>query len=202
MLRDDLAYPAMLVRLPPGLLGLVATSLVASYMSTISTMLNWGSSYVVNDLWLRFVGPRPTSRTRPTRPGATTAVLMVLAGVVALQLQSVYEGFQILLKIGAGTGPDLHPPMVLVAPQCRRRDRRDGDLLRPGDRLLRDRPNRPGPVATGLVAVPRHRLRDDGRLAPRGARHPPRIRGDAPRLLPPDSPRWPRLARRPHSRPQ
>ena len=104
MLRDDLAYPAMLVRLPPGLLGLVATSLVASYMSTISTMLNWGSSYVVNDLWLRFVRPEADGRELVRLGRATTAVLMVLAGVVALQLQSVYEGFQILLKIGAGTG--------------------------------------------------------------------------------------------------
>ena len=104
MLRDDLAYPAMLIRLPPGLLGLVATSLIASYMSTISTMLNWGSSYVVNDVWLRFVRPKADQRELVRLGRVTTVVLMVLAGVVALQLRSVYEGFQILLKIGAGTG--------------------------------------------------------------------------------------------------
>ena len=58
LIKEDLAYPAMLQRLPAGLLGLVTTSLVAAYMSTISTHLNWGSSYIVNDVWKRS-GGRP-----------------------------------------------------------------------------------------------------------------------------------------------
>ena len=55
ILRDDLAYPAMLTFLPRGLLGLVVASLIAAYMSTISTHLNWGSSYIVNDCYKRFI---------------------------------------------------------------------------------------------------------------------------------------------------
>ncbi|MEW4570541.1 sodium:solute symporter family protein [Tautonia sp. JC769] len=104
MVRDDLAYPAMMNRMPPGLLGLIATSLIASYMSTISTMLNWGSSYLVHDFWLRFVRPKASERELVRLGRFLTVALMVLACVIALQLQSVYEGFQILLKVGAGTG--------------------------------------------------------------------------------------------------
>ena len=57
ILDHDLAYPAMLVFLPSGLLGLVVASLAAAYMSTISTHLNWGASYVVSDFYRRFVRP-------------------------------------------------------------------------------------------------------------------------------------------------
>jgi len=104
IVNDDLAYPAMLQRLPAGLLGLVATSLIAAYMSTISTHLNWGSSYLVNDLWKRFVSKSATQRELVLVGRASTAILMLLAALLALQLQSVVEGFGLLLKIGAGTG--------------------------------------------------------------------------------------------------
>lgn len=104
LMRDDLAYPAMLQKLPAGLLGLVATSLVAAYMSTISTHLNWGSSYIVNDLWKRFANPNAKERELVGVGRVTTAVLMVLAATLALRLSSVVEGFELLLKIGAGTG--------------------------------------------------------------------------------------------------
>jgi SSS family solute:Na+ symporter len=104
MVKDDLAYPAMLQRLPAGLLGLVTTSLIAAYMSTISTHLNWGSSYIVNDIWKRFVRPSAGERELVRVGRATTVVLMVLAAVLALRLTSVLEGFQLLLKVGAGTG--------------------------------------------------------------------------------------------------
>ena len=53
MIQHDLAYPAMLTRLPAGLLGIVVTSLIAAYMSTISTQLNYGSSIIVNDVYRR-----------------------------------------------------------------------------------------------------------------------------------------------------
>jgi solute:Na+ symporter, SSS family len=104
MVKDDLAYPAMLQRLPAGLLGLVATSLIAAYMSTISTHLNWGSSYIVNDIWKRFANPSAGQRELVAVGRATTVLLMILAAVLALQLSSVLEGFQLLLKVGAGTG--------------------------------------------------------------------------------------------------
>jgi Na+/proline symporter len=63
IVRNDLAYPAMLVFLPSGLLGLVVASLAAAYMSTISTHLNWGASYVVDDVYRRFLAPRRTERS-------------------------------------------------------------------------------------------------------------------------------------------
>jgi Na+/proline symporter len=104
LVGDDLAYPAMLARLPAGLLGLVASSLAAAYMSTISTQLNWGASYVANDIWLRFVRPHATERELVAVGRVMTIVLMALAAFLALRLASVYQGFLVLLKIGAGTG--------------------------------------------------------------------------------------------------
>jgi len=104
LVSNDTAYPAMLQRLPAGLLGLVTTSLIAAYMSTISTHLNWGSSYIVNDLWKRFISTSAKERELVFVGRATTVVLMILAALLALQLESVVRGFELLLKIGAGTG--------------------------------------------------------------------------------------------------
>ncbi|MCC6233479.1 MAG: Na+:solute symporter, partial [Verrucomicrobiales bacterium] len=100
----DLAYPAMLTFLPAGLLGLVVASLIAAYMSTMSTQLNWGSSIVVNDLYRRFLKPDASDRQLVWVGKATTSALMVLACVVALFLESALQSFQLLLQIGAGTG--------------------------------------------------------------------------------------------------
>lgn len=104
LIRDDIAYPAMLVFLPSGLLGLVISSLVAAFMSTISTHLNWGSSYVVNDFYKRFVNPEATEKQQVRVGRLSTVLLMVMAGTVALFLENAYQTFQILLTIGAGTG--------------------------------------------------------------------------------------------------
>ncbi|HUG39960.1 MAG TPA: sodium:solute symporter family protein [Longimicrobiales bacterium] len=104
LLGHDLAYPAMLTFMPAGLLGLVVASLAAAYMSTMSTHLNWGSSYVVHDVWRRFVDRDAPERTLVRLGRVTTVVLMVLAALVALWLQNALQAFQILLQIGAGTG--------------------------------------------------------------------------------------------------
>jgi Na+/proline symporter len=104
VLRHDLAYPAMMTFLPAGLLGLVVASLIAAFMSTISTHLNWGSSYVVNDFYKRFLR-RDASEKRQVLVGRiSTVVLMVLTGLMALVLQNALQAFNILLQIGAGTG--------------------------------------------------------------------------------------------------
>ena len=103
-LGHDLAYPAMLTFLPHGLLGLVVASLMAAYMSTISTHLNWGSSYVVNDFWKRFIRKGAAERELVWVGRASTVVLMALAGTLALWLENALQAFQILLQIGAGTG--------------------------------------------------------------------------------------------------
>ncbi|MBX3440630.1 MAG: Na+:solute symporter, partial [Planctomycetaceae bacterium] len=82
-IKDDLAYPAMLTFLPHGMLGLVVASLAAAYMSTISTHLNWGSSYVVNDVWKRFLNPNASERELVRVGRASTVLMMLLAGGLA-----------------------------------------------------------------------------------------------------------------------
>jgi solute:Na+ symporter, SSS family len=103
-LGDDLAYPAMLSFLPTGMIGIVLASLIAAVMSTLSTHLNWGSSYVVNDFYLRFVKPEATDKQLVAVGRISTVLLMVLSAVLALALSSALDAFNILLQIGAGTG--------------------------------------------------------------------------------------------------
>lgn len=100
----DLAYSAMLTFLPAGLIGLVLASLIAAVMSTLSTHLNWGSSYVVNDFYLRFLKPEASDKELVLVGRLSTVVLMLLAAILALALSNALEAFNILLQIGAGTG--------------------------------------------------------------------------------------------------
>ncbi len=104
IVRHDLAYPAMLTFLPHGLLGLVLASLIAAYMSTISTHLNWGSSYVVNDFYRRFVNPQASEKTLVRVGRISTVSMMIAAAALALGLENAVQAFQILLQVGAGTG--------------------------------------------------------------------------------------------------
>ena len=104
IIGNDLAYPAMLVFLPAGLLGLVVASLAAAYMSTISTHLNWGASYVVDDVYRRFLAPDREEKDYVVVARVSTVVLIVLASIVGLWLDTAMQAFQILLQIGAGTG--------------------------------------------------------------------------------------------------
>ncbi len=103
-INDDMAYPAMLTFLPHGLLGIVVASLIAAYMSTISTHLNWGSSYIVNDFYQRFVRREASERELVQVGRISTVLLMVCAGTLALFMQNALDNFQIMLQIGAGTG--------------------------------------------------------------------------------------------------
>jgi Na+/proline symporter len=104
IVRHDLAYPAMLVFLPSGLLGLVVASLAAAYMSTISTHLNWGASYLVGDVYRRFIASDKSERHYVWVGRMATVALIVMASLVALLLENALQAFQILLQIGAGTG--------------------------------------------------------------------------------------------------
>lgn len=105
IINDDLAYPAMLERvLPHGWLGLVVASLLAAYVSTISTHLNWGSSYIVHDFYTRFVRPGASESEQVLAGRVSTVIMMLVAGFFALQLSNALQGFQILLQVGAGTG--------------------------------------------------------------------------------------------------
>ena len=104
-LKQDIAYPVMIAKLGPGLLGLVVASLIAAYMSTIGTHLNWGSSYVVNDFYKRIVKPHATEKELVLVGRVCTVLLMVIAGFFALSfLKNAGQAFQIMLLSGAGTG--------------------------------------------------------------------------------------------------
>ncbi len=104
IVRNDLAYSAMLVYLPHGLFGLMIASLAAAYMSTISTHLNWGASYAVEDCYRRFLAPDKDERHYVMVGRLVTVGLIVLACALSLWLHNSYQAFQILLQIGAGTG--------------------------------------------------------------------------------------------------
>ena len=104
LVKHDLAYPAMLTYLPAGLLGLVLASLIAAFMSTISTHLNWGSSYIVYDFYKRFVNPEASNKQLVQVGRISTVVLMVFSALLALVLSNAMQAFMILMSIGAGTG--------------------------------------------------------------------------------------------------
>ncbi len=104
-LKDDIAYPAMLSKIGPGWLGLVTASLIAAYMSTIGTHLNWGSSYIVNDFYKRFVKPGAPEKELVTVGRFTTVLLMIIASLLSLFfLNNATQAFNVLLLSGAGTG--------------------------------------------------------------------------------------------------
>ena len=103
-LGHDLAYSAMLTMLPSGLLGLVLASLSAAYMSTISTHLNWGASYVVNDVYAQQIKPDATEKELVAVGRITTVILMVISAIIALALTNALQLFDIILMFGAGTG--------------------------------------------------------------------------------------------------
>ncbi|APG64939.1 Na+:solute symporter [Tenacibaculum todarodis] len=104
MQGHDVAYAAMMTYLPTGLLGIVLTSLIAAFMSTISTQLNWGSSYIVNDFYGRFINQKATENQKVIVGKTTTVLLMVCAALFSFYLQSAKDVFDLLLQIGAGTG--------------------------------------------------------------------------------------------------
>ena len=103
-LGHDLAYSAMLTKLPSGLLGVVLASLIAAYMSTISTQLNWGSSYLVFDFYKQQINPNATEKQMVAVGRLSTVVLMVLSAFLALAMQNAMDVFNLLLSFGAGTG--------------------------------------------------------------------------------------------------
>ena len=104
IIGNDIAYPAMLSLLPKGLLGVVLASLIAAFMSTISSHLNWGASYISIDFYKRFIKRNASEKEIVTIGKISTIFLMIFAGLVALQLSDSLGAFNILLQIGAGTG--------------------------------------------------------------------------------------------------
>jgi Na+/proline symporter len=99
-----MAYPAMLRFLPAGVLGLMVAGLLSAYVSTIVTHLNWGTSYLVHDLYRRFIQVDASERHYVAVGRIVTALLMVLAALLTYVLDTARASFELLLSIGAGTG--------------------------------------------------------------------------------------------------
>jgi len=104
LIGHDIAYPAMLTFLPHGFRGIMVASLIAAYLSTMDTSLNWGSSYLVNDFYKRFIRSRAVPRHYVLISRLTTLFLMMIAALVVLVLETARDSFDLLLSIGAGTG--------------------------------------------------------------------------------------------------
>ena len=103
-LGHDVAYPAMLTLLPPGLLGLVAASLIAAFMSTMSTQLNLGASYLVNDFYKRFINKSANERQLVAAGRLFSIASIIMGAGLGLSLTNASQAFELLLMIGAGTG--------------------------------------------------------------------------------------------------
>ena len=104
LIGHDMAYPAMLRFLPHGVLGLMVAGLLAAYVSTISTHLNWGTSYLVHDFYRRFIRGNADERHYVAVGRVVTGLLMVCAAAITFVLDTASASFQLLLSIGAGTG--------------------------------------------------------------------------------------------------
>lgn len=104
LIGHDMAYPAMLKFLPAGFMGLMIAGLVAAYVSTLSTHLNWGTSYLVHDFYRRFINSDKDERHYVMVGRIVTGLLMLLAASMTYVLDSAKQSFDLMLSVGAGTG--------------------------------------------------------------------------------------------------
>lgn len=103
--NEKLGYVmAMKDFLPPGLKGLLLVAFFAAYMSTISTQLNWGASYIINDLYARFIKPDATQKQLVTASRITTLLLMIVSLGVTTQITSIAAVWKFIMEAGAGLG--------------------------------------------------------------------------------------------------
>ena len=104
LIGHDMAYPAMLKFLPAGFMGVMIAGMLAAYISTMSTHLNWGTSYLVHDFYRRFLRADATEAHYVLVGRVVTALLMLVAAGVTLVLDTARESFDLMLSVGAGTG--------------------------------------------------------------------------------------------------
>jgi SSS family solute:Na+ symporter len=104
LIGHDLAYPVMLRFLPAGFAGLMVGGLVAANSSTILTHLNWGASYLVHDLYRRFLNPTATDGHYVLAGRVATVALFVISSAAVYALDTAKSAFDIILQVGAGTG--------------------------------------------------------------------------------------------------
>jgi Na+/proline symporter len=90
--------------LPAGFRGLLLASFAAAYMSTISTQMNWGASYLVNDFYRRFVRREASERHYVTASRVATLVIVLLSVAVTYYMNRITGGWELIMSVGAGTG--------------------------------------------------------------------------------------------------
>jgi solute:Na+ symporter, SSS family len=101
----ELGYPMlMLDYLPAGILGLVVASLLAAFMSTMSTLINWSASYMTNDLYARFMRPKASQRELVFAARVASVIVMAIAGFAAFQATSIATVYRLILAVGTGPG--------------------------------------------------------------------------------------------------
>jgi solute:Na+ symporter, SSS family len=89
---------------PHALLGILLAGFMAAFMSTVATQLNWGSSYLVEDFYRRFLNKKGSESHYVNASRIATVFLVLAAAGVAWNLESVGDGWKIVLELGAGTG--------------------------------------------------------------------------------------------------
>jgi solute:Na+ symporter, SSS family len=94
----------MLLHTPAVLRGLMVAAFAAAYMSTIGTQLNWGASYMVNDLYRRFINKVKSERHYVRVSQVVTIALMICSAVVSFYMESIAGAWKFLMALGAGTG--------------------------------------------------------------------------------------------------
>ena len=101
----EMAYPVLMARiLPTGLLGLTFASLLAAFMSTVDTHINWGASYLVNDVYLRFLRPNASRREQVRVSRLAVVGIALMAILVASQISSIERAWKLFVALGAGLG--------------------------------------------------------------------------------------------------
>ncbi|MEQ9624301.1 sodium:solute symporter family protein [Coleofasciculus chthonoplastes] len=101
----ELGYPKLMLDfLPPVMLGLVVTSLLAAFMSTVSTSINWGASYLTNDLYQRFIKPNAQQSELVLAGRIASVVVTALGAMAAFFSQDVATVFRLVIAIGTGPG--------------------------------------------------------------------------------------------------
>ncbi|NET38000.1 MAG: Na+:solute symporter [Cyanothece sp. SIO1E1] len=101
----ELGYPKLMLEfLPQALLGLVVASLIAAFMSTVSTLINWGASYLTNDLYGRFIRPEATQSELVFAGRMASVLVTVLGAIAAFYATDVSTVFRLVIAIGTGPG--------------------------------------------------------------------------------------------------
>ncbi|MBR1633005.1 MAG: Na+:solute symporter [Bacteroidales bacterium] len=104
LIKDDMAYPALIRTVPNGWVGLVAASLMGALFSTIAAHISMGANYVSNDIWKRFIHKEAGDREMIWVARASSLILVVAGCSLAPFIGSAKSGFDLMVQIGAGTG--------------------------------------------------------------------------------------------------